>query len=298
MMKKFGLRLMWGLVFAFTLAAISVTVSQAGSATPIGNPDECLECHEETVMSWQESKHGNALVNDGFQQAWQAQGEPADCLQCHTSGYDLETKTWQADGVSCEACHYLAPNNPAHPDQVMLTNSSADTCGGCHVETYAEWTLSGHNQEEMACINCHNPHTNGIKKESVDSMCQTCHTNEGYYFAMSEHGTADLLCTDCHLRISETPLGDGHGKRHHTFMVDLDTCNECHKKSMHYPVTTAKSGEVVLISSSVSDGNTAVHLQPTATSPFNFALLAALIGLAFGFVGTPVFENVFRRRHS
>ncbi|MCP5095854.1 MAG: hypothetical protein GY943_09895, partial [Chloroflexi bacterium] len=247
--------------------------------------------------SWEESAHGNALTNEGFQQMWQEQGEPASCLQCHTTGYNELTGTWDADGVTCESCHYLAPNNPAHPDQVMLTHDSADKCGECHVETYAEWQISEHSQDDMTCVNCHNPHSNSIKKDDLDTMCQTCHTNEGYYYSMTEHGQGDLLCTDCHLRISNTPMGEGHGQRHHTFAVDLDTCNECHAEEMHYPAKDEQAGEVVLISPTNGDSGTGVgvHLEPTSASPFNFAILAAVIGLAFGFVGTPLFENLLGR---
>ncbi|MCP5098335.1 MAG: hypothetical protein GY943_22530, partial [Chloroflexi bacterium] len=96
MIEKLKTRLLWGIGFALLLSFFSVAVSLADNVTPIGTPDDCLECHEDSVVSWEESAHGNALTNEGFQQMWQEQGEPASCLQCHTTGYNELTGTWDA----------------------------------------------------------------------------------------------------------------------------------------------------------------------------------------------------------
>ncbi len=303
MFKKIRNRLLWGGLFALILSFITAAVSSAAvPQAEIGSPDDCLECHEDSVMAWQESMHSQAVIDDVFQQAWQEQGEPRECLRCHTTGFDTVTGMWEADGVTCAACHYEGPNSPSHPDQIMFTTDSSDSCGACHLETYAEWQSSGHGEEDMTCVNCHNPHTNNLKKENMETLCQTCHTDEGYFYSMTSHAEEDLLCTDCHLRIADTPMGDGHGQRHHTFTVDLETCNECHGEQMHYPVANvdgagpAAGGPTTTQAdlSMLTDTNMA-GLSTAPTSPYNFVMLAAFIGLAFGFVGSPLFERWFRQ---
>ena len=302
MLKKLRTRLLWGGMFALILSFVTVAVSLAAvPQNQIGTPDDCLECHEDTVISWQESKHGTALTDTMFQQAWEEQGKPRECLSCHTTNFDAVTGTWEADGVTCTACHYLGPNSPSHPEQIMFTKDSADSCGACHLETFAEWQASAHGENDMTCINCHSPHSNGIKKDNLETLCQTCHTNEGYFYGMTSHAQADLACTDCHLRISETPMGEGHGQRHHSFSVDLGTCNECHAEEMHFPAGNVAdngsggSGPTSTDAHASLLTDTQINLSTTPTSPFNFVLLAGVIGLAFGFVGSPLFERWFRQ---
>lgn len=303
MFKKIRARLLWGGCFALILSFISVTISlAAGPQRQTESPEDCLECHEDSIMAWQESTHSQALSDVMFRQAWQEQGSPRECLRCHTTGYDAATGMWDAEGVTCAACHYLGPNSPSHPEQIMFTTDSADSCGACHLETYAEWLGSAHGENDMTCINCHNPHTNSLKKESMATLCQTCHTDEGYFYSMTTHAEEELMCTDCHLRVSDTPLGEGHGQRHHTFAVDLATCNACHGDQMHYPVESVGTDGLVVNNPASTDANLSLltdtqmmELSTTPTSPYNFVMLAAVIGLAFGFVGSPLFERWFRR---
>lgn len=302
MIIKFGKRLMWGVIFALLLSFITYAVSLADTPqNELGPTDDCVECHEETVVAWQDSMHGQAFANEGFQQEWAAQGAPRDCLRCHTTGFDAETGDYSEEGITCSACHYLGPYSPSHPDQLMFTKFTTESCGECHLETFAEWQESAHGENDMTCTNCHNPHTELIKQESTALLCQSCHTDEGYFYDMTAHAEAELLCTDCHLRVSETPLGEGHAQRHHKFTVDLETCNECHGEDMHFPVSAEAEDNLIMSGTTSTDSTISlltdahfVEASPSQNSPFNFALLAALIGLAFGLVGSPIFERLFR----
>jgi len=294
---------MWGGFFALVLSFITITVSLAETQhNEIGQPSDCLECHEDSVAAWEGSTHAQTMDSGPFQQAWQAQGEPRACLQCHSTGFDTATGEYAAEGIACSTCHYIGEYSPDHPGQVMFTKSATESCGECHLETFSDWQVSAHGESDMSCINCHNPHTNTLKQENVSTVCQTCHTNEGHFYNMTNHAEAGLLCTDCHLRVSDTPLGEGHAQRHHTFEVDLDTCNECHSEDMHYP--TASQSESGPISGQPTSTDTTlslltdshqVDLSPSSSSPFNFILLAIVIGLAFGLVGSPLFERWFRQ---
>ncbi|MCB8943064.1 MAG: hypothetical protein H6658_04860 [Ardenticatenaceae bacterium] len=290
-------------MFALILSFVTITVSRAETQNnEIGQPSDCLECHEDSVAAWEESTHAQTMVSEPFLQAWQEQGEPRACLQCHSTGFDAATGEYEAEGIACSTCHYIGEYSPDHPDQVMFTKSAVDSCGECHLETFADWQVSAHGDSEMSCINCHNPHTNSLKQDNVATLCQTCHTDEGHFYNMTKHAEAELLCTDCHLRVSENPMGDGHAQRHHTFEVDLDTCNECHGEDMHYP-TESESGSSLLLSQANSTDSTLslltdshqVELNPSSSSPLNLVLLATVIGLVFGLVGSPLFERWFRQ---
>lgn len=298
---------------------LTVAVSEAKPLTQTVLPDDCGECHESVQTHWQESAHGQALADPVFQQAWQEQGNPVECMACHTTGYDAETETWAEDGVTCAACHSLGPNSSHHPEQVMSTDVSSRACGTCHIDTHAEWEVSAHGQSELNCSSCHNPHTTSLKTDSVQELCIACHNEDTYFYEFTAHAQKGLLCTDCHLRVSDSQMGDGHGQRLHTFAVDLNTCNECHDQEMHSPMTTDASGammsDTALLSclqpedeqvSPVRTAQTgvayaaepALNAQPSGGTAGPFTYLApAAFGLIFGMMLAPWVEGLYRRRN-
>jgi formate-dependent nitrite reductase cytochrome c552 subunit len=272
-------------------AAVSV---QAQSDTT-DDKDDCQGCHEIIEAHWQESGHAKAITNTVFQQAWQEQGQPSECLACHTTGYDVETGTYEADSITCTVCHNPLPGN--HPEEIMPTDISSRLCGECHLDTYAEWELSTHGQENLACVRCHSPHTTGLRANGIQELCQSCHNNEAHFYSFTGHADEGLLCADCHLRVTDVQMGDGHGQRMHTFAVDLETCAKCHGESMHYPTVAAAS-----VGSNLATADTAVplempplHQTPDPVSPYGFAIIAALIGMGFGIILAPWLENWYRR---
>lgn len=136
-------------------------------------------------------------------------------------------------------------------------------------------------------------------------------------------------------------MGEGHGRRLHTFSVGLDTCNQCHNDQMHFPTSdnpttstteplttnvaslSASSGasggasgqacplpdqqQLLANDSSVFLGGLLPSLgdtdtdqldgEPMSNSTFNFVVLAAIIGLLFGLVGSSWLEKWFDRNH-
>lgn len=292
-------RLVSGLLLATLLMAITVATGRA-QENPIAVPatTECADCHQEIEASWQSSPHSQATLDPLFVEAWQAQNKASECLACHTTGYDPTTQSYRATGITCDSCHSLVANGPNHPEQIMTTNYSAAACGTCHLDTFAQWQLSQHGQEEMNCINCHNPHSATLKVETVQTLCQTCHTTESHFYNFTAHSQEGLLCTDCHLKVSEGSLGNGHGQREHTFHVDLHTCNSCHEQEMHAPADITTFLEPPAGTSATTTTNsqtmTTIHNQPPSSSYLNLVLLAGIIGLAFGIVGSPWFERGLR----
>lgn len=308
-----------GLGIAGLFVFLTITVSEAKPLAQTPLPDECQECHESIQIHWQESAHGQALSDPIFQAAWQEAGSPADCLACHTTGYDAETGLWQEDGITCAACHQMGENSSHHPEQVMPTDVSSRACGACHIDTHADWQISAHGEGELNCIRCHNPHTTELKTDSVQELCIACHNEESYFFDFTAHAAKGLLCTDCHLSVTEGTLGEGHGQRQHTFNVDLNTCNTCHDHEMHSPMLTNGSADApVAMGAMLSCEQDPLSIQPAQMAQNGVAyaaepmltpqpaagggplvyLVPAGVGLIFGLMLAPWVEGMYRRRRN
>lgn len=327
MIKHWTIRLLIGLACGLSLALFTIMVTQAQTVEQVVDPlpDDCVECHEEIVVKAEASQHGQAFADPAFQEAWEADGSPSECLACHTTGYDAMTHTWEEEGVGCATCHEMGPNSAHHPEQVMPVDRSSEACGTCHIDTHEDWAISEHGQEELACVRCHNPHTTDLKKESVQEVCIDCHNEEAYFFAYTGHSAEGMICTDCHLQVAETPMGEGHAKRAHTFAVDLNTCNNCHEQQMHSTnqdvifeatmagamgsetnegeagVTPCESLDTIQRARNDIVFPEEVHQQepltqdaPTQPAPLSF-LIAVGFGLMLGIIATPVAERAYRK---
>ncbi|MCA9945685.1 MAG: hypothetical protein KC449_19520 [Anaerolineales bacterium] len=316
-------RIIMGAIFALLLGFFTFAVTQAQTVPEVYGSDDCGDCHEAVTAQWENSVHGHASVVETFLTAWAEADNPPECLSCHTTGFDEETGTYTTEGVACATCH---PSDPAeHPQKIMQTDISSRLCGQCHVDTFTEWETSEHGQEELTCARCHNPHSNELRAGSMQDTCRTCHKEETHFFTFTAHADEGLLCTDCHLQTKNEPLGNGHNKIAHSFSVGSDTCTACHNEEMHDPQVTAVHNDSVamqgiltsssaasetdlsaespclldenetvmqasfLTSSGSSDGS--AMPEPSANSPYNFVILASLIGMAFGLVGSPWLEK-------
>lgn len=315
MQRKLLRKIIVGLCFALPLFLITVVVGEASApyqeapaAEGVEEQEDCQSCHGEIYEEWTESMHGQAASDLVFQRAWKREGSPPECLHCHTTGFDLENGTWEEDGVACSVCH--APEVANHPEEIMPTDASSDACGDCHEDTYADWQTSIHGGEELACINCHNPHTTDLKVASSQELCQTCHNEESHFYNLTAHADEGLVCTDCHLRVADAPmLGEGHSQRKHTFEVDLLSCTQCHGDEMHYPVqdamgeegepagTAEEDGTVVQAGLSLPSSDRATRIvddEPQSRNPLTY-VLAIAAGLGLGIIVTPGLDALYRR---
>ncbi len=299
MIKRSVAGICCGLIFGL----VAVAVSEAGSPGRTGPVrTDCNECHESVVDNWEVSPHGQALDNPVFQELWLEKEQPSECLSCHTTNYDAESGTWTARGVSCLSCH--ANQTGPHPETAMPTDPSSRLCGTCHIDTHNEWLTSAHGEGELSCIRCHNPHTAELKAANMQDLCSTCHSEEGYFYGETAHAQRGLLCTDCHLQVSESPIGDGHGQKEHTFAVDLETCNQCHSEEMHLLNIEEKpeASAITIINNPLNGGESCenegatISAEPEAapSSPLNYLLIAA-VGLTFGVAIAPLAENWYGR---
>ncbi len=300
MLNRWLWRAFIGLCFAFPVGILAVVTVEAQTIDEESTGGECEGCHEITQTHWSESAHANSVTDPIFQEAWRKQGNPPDCLTCHTTGFDSANGTWEMESVSCSVCH--GPDPGEHPEQIMPTDISSRTCGNCHLDTHTEWEDSLHGQENLTCVRCHSPHTTDLRADGVQSLCQSCHNDVTHYYGETKHAEEGLLCSDCHLRVSdaaEGDMGEGHGQRVHTFTVDLESCSQCHLADMQHPA----EGAMTLEDDSAAETESILSLasalpiknDPDPVSPFGFAVLASLVGMGFGIVVAPWLEKWNRR---
>lgn len=304
-MKRISIRLLTGLVIALPLMLISFAIAQAGSinaqqpqTTPVPTQLICPACHESFQESWEKGSHANSMKSTGFQTEWKAQGEPGECLTCHTTGYNPDTGEYQGDAITCSACHDTAAAN--HPMEPMAADRSSKMCGTCHTETYFEWQASAHRQNGVDCVSCHDPHGTGLKAADAAEQCASCHRDRASNFAMSAHSKQGLSCADCHLAKLEGGI-EGHARLDHSFGVKLSTCNECHVYQMHDPseVHPEHNDPAVAPVDALSAVESSVVVsEPSPVSPVGFAVIAGLFGLAAGAIVAPWLEKAARRRSS
>ncbi len=297
-MTRIIARILTGLAFALPMMLVTAALVRANPEAPTtaeAATGLCVNCHGDSYKSWRNGMHGQATTDTTFTEAWQAQGSPEKCLACHTTGYDPTTGAYKAEGVTCEACHSPIPGN--HPDEPMPINRQASACGDCHTETFFEWQVSKHRENNLTCVACHDPHGTQLKEEESSDLCATCHGERASNFTHTAHSQEGLTCADCHLEPLDTELGDGHATRDHSFGVRLSTCNTCHAYQMHDPSTIHALEPTLtpLPDAMVSVQAMGVTLEPEPASPLGFAALAGLIGFGVGAVLTPWLERWYRR---
>ncbi len=296
-MKRWLFRIAIGLLLACPMALLSVALVRAdpNNYAQVNSELDCQVCHQEFHTAWEMGKHSKATTDTTFIDVWTEEGRSGQCLSCHVTGYDPLNGTWVADEITCEACHMPVPDN--HPTDPMPADRSASYCGNCHTETYFEWQVSGHRQEGMACINCHDPHATDLKAEDASELCATCHRERASNFVHSAHSAEGLTCADCHLGQLSGDIGEGHAVLDHSFGVKLNTCNNCHAYQMHDPVEVhpepATTPNVQDAMSSVETAS--VSLEPGPVSPLGFAMVSGLFGMASGMILAPWLERWYRK---
>ncbi len=296
-MKGLTTRFTIGVVFALPLMLLSFALAQATPPTQPVTPvkGNCQACHEDFQKAWEAGAHGRATVDPAFKTAWEAQGSPEKCLACHTTGYDPNTGAYEAEGVTCEACHSPVTDN--HPAEPMPTDRSAGACGKCHTETFFDWQVSAHRKNDLTCVGCHDPHATKLKAESPSALCATCHRERASNFAHTQHSQQGLTCADCHLgQMADALNGEGHAVRDHSFNVRLSTCNECHAYQMHDPASVHTDQPTPQPPDAMAAVETmGVSAEPQPVSPVGFAVISGLLGFGAGLVVAPWIERWYRR---
>jgi hypothetical protein len=187
------------------------------------------------------------------EKAWRAV-EPVDgahdCVGCHTTGFDPETKKWAALGVTCEMCHGPGSAHAAAKDkmgsivrpQTLAPDRRVMICGRCHSSgkskdgafTYAVGYRPGDDLNEFFTLNAEVPEGAvnsqynelvGGKHLAAGTICTTCHGGHGPVNGLASQLTAPIndLClnADCH-------GGSLTGPQHQPEALKAVTCATCH----------------------------------------------------------------------
>lgn len=194
---------------------------------------ECQECHLDVSSHWESSPHANAFSDPVFQERWIAMNQESECLACHTTDFVQSTGEFDAEGISCQACHgHVSKNHPPEPAPIL-----ADTnyCGTCHTTTLGEWRMTGHATADIGCSGCHDPHSQQALFDNPDDMCLNCHEDSMGDYLEDTHHSKGIGCVDCHaLVIPPDPLPvDGIVPTGHAFTITPATCVACHTDALH-----------------------------------------------------------------
>jgi len=295
-MTKWIFRITIGLGFALPMLLLSAAFVQADNIVQPSQTGECSQCHSDIFKVWEAGAHGQAASDKVFQDTWQAQGKPEPCLACHTTGYDPLTGDFEAEGVTCVACH--GPIPVKHPAEPMPTDRAA--CGTCHTNTLLEWQVSAHRANNLNCVDCHNSHGTQLKAASPSELCVTCHKDHATQITHTGNVTQDLSCADCHLAREASTSADAHIVRSHTFEVKLSTCNQCHADQMHGVIAKPTADEddtQSAVTATTTGAADRVAPKPEPMNPTGFAALAIVLGFGGGVVVAPWLERWHRNNN-
>ena len=225
-----------GLIF---LIGIPESLEAAPPDPAYAGPEKCAECHPIESVCWESSPHAQALtdVQDVLLSVCGTEAMAAgecDCLQCHTTAYDVQDGGYAHGGVTCEACHgaYLE----GHPETgIVPLATDSQLCESCHESTHQQWLVSSHAAADVQCTACHQVHTQELRLDKV-VLCTSCHPDQlddGIHVA---HTISEISCADCHLDVQTSvqsaemlQVADRPVSVSHDFGVDTGSgCVQCH----------------------------------------------------------------------
>jgi hypothetical protein len=141
-----------------------------------------------------------------------------DCLKCHTTPpADIAAAGGKHKDVGCSGCH------AGHPPTVK---KPIPQCNQCHAGK-AHYELKG-------CLTCHkNPHTPLTVSfaNNITDACLTCHTPQIDQLKKNKSKHTALNCSKCHDVHRKVPQCTQCHKPHSAEMVAAD-CKKCHKPHM------------------------------------------------------------------
>ena len=182
-----------------------------------GGTKACLECHDEQeehpVLSIFHTAHG--VLGDKNSPLGNSKG----CESCHGPSAGHADKPRTEPGISFG------------PKWISPAEIRAEVCMNCHAGTARmHWEDSTHQQEDVACDNCHSTHINTdpvLIKSTQTEVCFECHTTQMAESNLpSRHPIKEgkTVCGDCHNPHGSSTVADLSGSSL------IETCISCHKE--------------------------------------------------------------------
>jgi DmsE family decaheme c-type cytochrome len=196
----------------FLQALLLICVGTGSGALLAEDGPGCLDCHtadaDDPVHTVFRSIHGN-IGNEGA----------AVCTSCHgpSEAHDRRGRR-------------EAPDVSWGPTWLSDVDTRNGACQACH-ENGAQllWTGSGHQQENLACTDCHSAHVlrdPTLETRVAQEQCTDCHTQVRAQINLpSRHPIAEgkTACVDCH-----NPHGSMSDASLHQVSLN-DNCLSCHQ---------------------------------------------------------------------
>jgi DmsE family decaheme c-type cytochrome len=225
-------------------------------ATFVNDRATCLECHEDSMRTYDHTVHAAALAfapgangsdcetchgprskhNEDptdvlAHERLTPAGQSAVCIQCHEGGSQIGFKAGphHSAEVSCTSCHAVMEKKSER--SLLMRVTPTQVCYQCHSEVRAEMLKTSHHpvrEGRMECSSCHNPHASTealLVKNTVNETCATCHTEKRGPF-LWEHAPVREDCSTCH-----TP----HGSNQRSLLSQREPflCLTCHSYGGH-----------------------------------------------------------------
>lgn len=191
------------------------------------------------------------LLATGYAVGADEAAEEPGCLDCHTADADspvhaiFRTAHGTLDGGGARACTACHGPSEAHdrrgrrnppdvsfgPKWLSEPEVRSGACLSCHEQgDQLLWAGSAHQQENMACDDCHDSHRQTaleLDNHLADDQCLTCHTDVRAQLRLpSRHPIAEgkTACGDCH---------NPHGGLGESALLQVslnDNCFSCHQE--------------------------------------------------------------------
>jgi len=179
---------------------------------------KCMMCHSEGKEPAAHEIFLGPMGISGAADSPFAEGSH-DCETCHGPSESHRRK--QKDGTRLSPAISFAKGTPTGPQN--------EVCLGCHEGgNMIHWFGSMHEQEEVACVSCHQVHAQRdpvFDKLAQQERCFACHPrNRAATFMASSHPLrfGEMTCSDCH---------NPHNGANDFLLVRStvnDTCYTCH----------------------------------------------------------------------
>jgi len=193
-----------GLIFLGVIALLMLLSQNVLAADPAAKQtnksyskkgaDTCLKCHDEDneypVLPIFKTKHGE--LNDPHTPMAKLQ-----CETCHGPVGDHKKKAKKGEKK--------APIRAFGKNAWTPTKEQNAVCLSCHQDNHrANWSGGAHDQESMACADCHVVHARHdpmLEARSQSQKCSSCHLKQRAEFQRtSSHPVryGKMKCTECH----------------------------------------------------------------------------------------------------